>query len=168
MGLGLAARSSWKNGPRHDDVVRASGALAARSPRDITVARSPVAAVRWQGVADEHQGSFEKTPGMVTRNDADRKGVTADEVARWREAAALSDGEGAPVVAGGARGVLQDWGTTGSEEGWSMDDGELRRVELTERGRSGDGSSEFVADGGAPMVGPGREANGDVGGVARG
>jgi hypothetical protein len=32
------------------------------------------------------------------------------------------------------KGVLQHWGTTRSEEGWSIDDGELGRVELTEGG----------------------------------
>jgi hypothetical protein len=47
---------------------------------------------------------------------------------------ALGSGEGAPVVTGGARGVLQHWGMTGSEAGWLIDDDELRRVELTERG----------------------------------
>jgi hypothetical protein len=67
-------------------------------------------------------------------NDAHQKGVIDDEAARWREATALSGGEGAPVVAGGARGVLQHWGTTGSEVGQSIDSGGLRRVELTKMG----------------------------------
>jgi hypothetical protein len=66
------------------------------------------------------------------------------------------------------KGALQHWGTTRSEEGRSIDDGELRRVELTERGRSGGGGSGFIADGSAPMVGLGRAAHGDAGGVMRG
>jgi hypothetical protein len=72
------------------------------------------------------------------------------------------------VVTGGAGGFLQHWGTIGSEAGRAIDDGELGRVEFIERGRSGGGGSEFVADGGAPMVGLGQEAKGDAGGVARG
>jgi hypothetical protein len=50
------------------------------------------------------------------------------------------------------KGVLQHWGMTRSEEGWSIDDGELGRVELTERGLSG-GGSRFITDGSALMVG---------------
>jgi hypothetical protein len=41
-------------------------------------------------------------------------------------------------------------------------------VELTKRGRSGGGGSEFTTDGGAPIVGLGREGNGDAGGVMHG
>jgi hypothetical protein len=75
---------------------------------------------QWQGVAGEHRGSSGETPNMVTGNDAHRKGVTDDEVARWQKAASLGDGEGAPVVTGGAQGVMQHCGK--SEEGWSIDD----------------------------------------------
>jgi hypothetical protein len=58
---------------------------------------------------------------------------------------------------------------TRSEEGRSIDDRELGRVDLTERGRSGGGGgSGFITNGSAPMVGLGREANMDVGGVAHG
>jgi hypothetical protein len=87
-----------------------------------------VAAGRRQGVAGEHRESSRETSDMVMGNDAHRKGVTDDEAARWREAAALGGGEGAPVVASGARGFLHHWGTTRSEEGRSIDDGELGRV----------------------------------------
>jgi hypothetical protein len=66
------------------------------------------------------------------------------------------------------KGVLQHWGTTRSEEGRSIDDGELGRVELTERARRGGDGSGFVIDGSAPMVGLRREANGDAGGVMHG
>jgi hypothetical protein len=66
------------------------------------------------------------------------------------------------------KGPLQHWGMTRSEEGQLIDDGELRRVELTERGQSGGGGPGFIADGSALMVGWRREANGDVGGVVRG
>jgi hypothetical protein len=55
---------------------------------------------------------------------------------------------------------------TRSEEGRSIDDRELGRVDLTERGRSGGGGLGFITNGSAPMVGLGREANRDVGGVA--
>jgi hypothetical protein len=65
---------------------------------------------------------------MVTWNGAHRKGVADEEVSRWREAAAVGGGEGALMVTGGARGVLQHWGMTGSEEGRSIDDGELERA----------------------------------------
>jgi hypothetical protein len=41
---------------------------------------------------------------------------------------------GALMVVGDALGVLQHQGTTRSEERRSIDDRELRRVELTERG----------------------------------
>jgi hypothetical protein len=71
---------------------------------------------------------------MVPGNGAHRKGVVDDEAALWQKAAVLGGGEGALVVAGGAQGVLQHWGTTRSEEGRSIDDGKLGRVELTERG----------------------------------
>jgi hypothetical protein len=71
-----------------------------------------VVAGRWHGVAGEHRGSSAETPGMVTGNDAPQKAVADDEASRWREAAALGGGEGAPVVAGGARVVLQHWGMT--------------------------------------------------------
>jgi hypothetical protein len=64
------------------------------------------------------------------------------------------------------KGILQHWGTTRSEEGWSIDDGELRRVELTEGGWSGGDDLGFITDGSAAMVGLGREANEDAGGVA--
>jgi hypothetical protein len=52
-----------------------------------------------------------------------------------------------------------------SEEGRSIDDGELGRVELTERARRGGDGSGFVIDGSALMVGLGREANEDARGV---
>jgi hypothetical protein len=41
---------------------------------------------------------------------------------------------GAPVVTGDTQGVLRHRGMMRSEEGRSIDDRELRRVELTERG----------------------------------
>jgi hypothetical protein len=66
------------------------------------------------------------------------------------------------------KGALQHWGTTRSEEGRSIDDGELGGVELTERARRGGDGSGFVIDGSAPMVGLRREANGDAGGVMHG
>jgi hypothetical protein len=54
---------------------------------------------------------------------------------------------GAPVVVSSAQGVLQHRGMMKSEEGRSIDDGELGRVELTERGQSGGGSSKSITDG---------------------
>jgi hypothetical protein len=49
-------------------------------------------------------------------------------------AATFHGGEGAPVVSGEVRGVLQHGEMTRCEEGRSIEDGELREGELTEGG----------------------------------
>jgi hypothetical protein len=60
---------------------------------------------------------------------------------------------GAPVVTDDAQGILRHQGMMRTEEGRSIDDRELRRVELTERGRSGGDGSGFIADENNSMVG---------------
>jgi hypothetical protein len=89
---------------------RARGAVTAHSSRarrrGDTLVNGSVAAGQQQGVAGEHRGSSEETPGTISGNDAHRKWVVDGEAARWQEAVALDDGEGAPVVTGEVRGVL--------------------------------------------------------------
>jgi hypothetical protein len=80
MGLGVVARSSWENGPRHGDVARALGALVARLPHavracDGTVVHLSVA--RWQqGAVGENQWGPEVAPGKVPRSGDHRGRVS--------------------------------------------------------------------------------------------
>jgi hypothetical protein len=86
-GLGMA-QSERQPTCRHR--VRAPGALTARSPCLVRVCDGAVAALvggamvlSWrQGLADEHQGSSGEASGMVTGNEALRKGVVDGEAAR--------------------------------------------------------------------------------------
>jgi hypothetical protein len=95
VGLGLVARSSGENSPWHDAVAH------------LPAARWRLASSKVLPVSTGGGGGSGERLGMVTGNGAHRKGVVDDEAARWWEARTLNGGEGAPVVAGGARGVLQ-------------------------------------------------------------